>query len=224
MCPSPQSRPLVASSPIQPPPGQVHLGPRVQVDDVAPHAARLVGDHPLVGELDQVAAHEARREPARAQRRDQQHRRVAAAPAALGERLLRRPDARPPRGSRSGSAGSPRRFSSTTSGTVLARRAAARRGTRSSALAARARADRRASRNGASSRRSSAGYANGTSLAAIVDEEVERVHRPDVDRELDQHVERGDAHAAPRRSTRATWLPYGSCCQCSAQLGLARRR
>jgi hypothetical protein len=62
--------------------GQEHLGPRVQIDDVAIEAARLIRQHALVGDLHQVARHEARRQAAAAQGRDQQHRRVAAAAAA----------------------------------------------------------------------------------------------------------------------------------------------
>ena len=68
---------------------QIHLGPRVQIDDVAGHAARRVRDHPLVDELHQVSADETRREAPRAKRCDQQRRRVATASAPLGERLLR---------------------------------------------------------------------------------------------------------------------------------------
>jgi hypothetical protein len=66
----------------------------MQVHHVTPHPARLVGNHSLVGELHQVAAHEARRQPARAQHGDEQHRRVAAAPLARRQRLLGREDAR----------------------------------------------------------------------------------------------------------------------------------
>src|SRR5690606_1193029 len=51
-----------------------------------------IGEHALVGDLDQVAADEARRDAPPPQQRDEQHRRVPAAPAALGEGLLGGPD------------------------------------------------------------------------------------------------------------------------------------
>jgi hypothetical protein len=60
---------------------------------VAADPAGLVGDHPLVGELHQVAGDEARGDPARAQGGDEQHGGVAAAAAPPRQGLLRRPDA-----------------------------------------------------------------------------------------------------------------------------------
>ena len=70
--------------------GQVHLGPGVQIGEVDLGAAGAV-ERFLVGlQLDQVARHEARRQPAMAQQLHQQPARVAARAAGLVQRLLGR--------------------------------------------------------------------------------------------------------------------------------------
>src|SRR6266446_2922315 len=66
----------------------------MQVHDVARNPFGLVRDHPLVPELHQVPGDESRCEPARTQRGDEQHGRVAAAASALPKGLLGSPDAR----------------------------------------------------------------------------------------------------------------------------------
>ena len=73
--------------------GQVDLGPGVQVDDVHGDALGDVRDVALVRELDEVAADEAGGEAAGAEHGDEELGAVAAAPAALLERLLGREDA-----------------------------------------------------------------------------------------------------------------------------------
>ena len=71
----------------------IGLGPGVEIDDVVIEALGQIGQHAFVGDLDQVAADEAGRDPASTQERDQEHGRVATAAAALRERLFGRPHA-----------------------------------------------------------------------------------------------------------------------------------
>ena len=73
--------------------GQIDLGPGMQIGEVSAGALRPL-DRLLVGdELDQVARDEARGEAEMAQKLHQQPGGIAAGAAALGQRLLRRPDA-----------------------------------------------------------------------------------------------------------------------------------
>jgi hypothetical protein len=186
-------------------PGQEDLRPGVEVHHVPPHAPGLVGDHPLVGELDQVPGDEARRQAAGAQRGHEQRGGVAAAAPPLVEGLLGRPDARllpdhvadllvhPPvqlHHQRHGvaEAGQP--------GEEPVQQGAAGEGRVV------------ASQGGLELRPQLLGVAEGGLLAAIVDEEVEGVHRPDVDRHLHPHRqlrearalgERDVGHVVPRR-------------------------
>ena len=91
MCPSPVRQ---AAGRVEPDPsgaGHEHLGPRVQIDDVARHALRLVRGSCPRRRAGRGSRYEPRRDPARAQQRDEQHRRVATAPAAVHERLFGRP-------------------------------------------------------------------------------------------------------------------------------------
>ncbi len=191
--------PLAAEEPARrveaDPPGadEVHLRPSVEVDDVAGDAARLVRDHPFVGELDEVAAREPRREARRAHRRHEEHGRVAAAPPPFGERLLRGPDAA--------------LFANDVAkplvhGLVQGHDPVDR--LRDGRHFGQERIEERPRRVGGVRRveigseiaRELARILERHLLAARVDEEVERVHRPDVDRHLDEEVEGG--HPLPR--------------------------
>ena len=166
--------------------GEVDLRPGVQVDDVVAHALGGVGDHPLVGELDEVAAHEAGREAARAEERDEQHGRVAAAPPALGEGLLRGPDAAlfaddvaDPRAHRLAVGDQERHRGALVGelgGELLEERPAREGGIRE--VEERGEIVGRLLRVG-----------EGDLLGAVVEEEVERVDRADVHRQLHQDVE-----------------------------------
>ena len=90
MWPSPASKPEVGSRPTQPAPGQIDLGPRMQVREVALGARRPVERLHVGDELDQIARHETARESQVPQDVHEQPARVAARARAQLERLLGR--------------------------------------------------------------------------------------------------------------------------------------
>lgn len=168
----------------------VDLGPGVEIHHVPVHALRRVGDHPFVLQLHQVAADEASGEASRAQHGHQQYRRVPTAPATLRERLLRRPDAR--------------LFADDVAKTSVRRRAEGHdqvdrrsfaRLIVEEGLEERTAGERRVGR--IEVRREVGGdgarVGEGNFLGERVDEEVERVIRPHVDRELHPQIERQGA-------------------------------
>jgi hypothetical protein len=166
--------------------GQVHLGPGVQVHDVAVHSARLVGDHPLVGELHEVAAGEPGREAGAAQRGHQQHRRVPARPAPLGQRLLGRPDP----GLLADDVAHGRRDLPGQLHDVRDRAAVARVRGHERVQEWPAREGRPGGvQVGGEASGQLVGVREGQRRRVLVDEEVERVDGLDVDGELDDHVE-----------------------------------
>ena len=89
MCPSPASRPLVGSKPIQPAPGR-YFAPSVQVGEIHLRAARSVQGFHVGCELDEIATDEPRREAQRAQQRHEQPAGVAARAGGFFECLLGR--------------------------------------------------------------------------------------------------------------------------------------
>ena len=170
-------------------PGHVGLGPGVEVDDVVVEALGQVGEHALVGDLDQVAGHEARGDPSPAQQRDQEHGRVAAAPALAGEGLLGRPDPR----LLADHVGDPFVGPPVDLDQGLDGVAAGRQG-REELLEQRAGRDRGLV-EGQERRELAAvlvGVGEAELLDPVVDEEVERVDRADLDRHLDEDVELAD--------------------------------
>ena len=94
MWPSPASSPEVGSSPTQPAPGKVDLGPGVQVGEVGLRPRRAVERGHVRLELDQVTRDEPGRQPELPQELNQQPGRVAARAAAQRQRLLAGLDAR----------------------------------------------------------------------------------------------------------------------------------
>jgi hypothetical protein len=170
-------------------PGEEDLAPGVQVDDVARDAARLVGQHALVGELHQVAGGEARRQPAPAQDRRQQHRRVAAGGAPLAQADLGGEDAglvaddvadapvdRPVEGRDQGHGLAGAGELGVEGGEALA-------------------AGERRVVEGEERRQLAAQLGRvleGHALGQLLEDEVEGVHRPHVEAELDEDVERAD--------------------------------
>jgi hypothetical protein len=158
----------------------------MEIDDVAVNAPGLVGDHALVGELHRVARHEPGGDPARPHQRDQQRGDVAAAAAALAERLLRRPHPGLVADHVGDALADLRVEPDQHAHRVTARR---QLGQELGRLAAEA-VGRIA---GVEERRELGvelvGVAERQALHPLVDQEVERVDRADVDRELDQHIE-----------------------------------
>ena len=166
---------------------QIHLAPRMQIDDVARDPARLVGQHALVGELHEIPRHEARREPASAKQRRHEHRRITAARPPGREALFGCVD--------------PGLFADDVAHASIHRRVerdqqiGRRPRTRDlgvERLKARTPIERRII--GHEKRRQLArqlGRVRERHLGReLLEQEVERVHGPNVDRQLDQHIER----------------------------------
>ena len=183
MCPSPASRPDVGSRPTQPAPGQIDLGPGVQVGEVGCGARRAVERLHVGRELNQVARDEPRRQPEVPQR---------SAPAASRSRGTSR--------CRASSVSSRRLHARLQADDVADRRCDSRRlrstrksigprAARGRSLAtklAQLRAGRQpTSRNGASSLRSLGSYANGNCLGRRLEEEVERIDDRHLGDEID---------------------------------------
>ena len=167
--------------------GQEDLGPGVEVGDVPPHPLGLVGEHPLVGELHQVARGEACRQPAGPEQRDQEQGLVAAAAPALGEGLLRRPDARLLADDVAEGLVDPpvHLHRELHGGTALRQRGEER-------VEATPRGQLRVGpvEEGGEIACQLGRIGERDGLAPLVDEEVERVDRPDVERQLDQDLQR----------------------------------
>ncbi len=165
------------------------LGPRVEIDDVARDALGLVGDHAFVGELDQISGCEARRDPASTQQRHEQHRAVAAAATALDERLLGRPDSGLVADHvRHAFANTPADLDEQAHG-VAARRQLLQEVGREPAEAVRGIAGVEEARELGHER---IRIGERRLLRAIVDEEIERIDRTNVDRELHHDRQLGD--------------------------------
>ena len=207
MCPSPAKQPGggIEADPARA--GQIHLGPGVQIGEVALGAGRTL-ERLLVGlELDQVARDEARREAEVAEHLHEQPRAVAA-------RARSRARASPPASARRARGGS-------RSGSRARARGSGRRGSRRcGAACGRSPASSSASRGARAARPRGTARSSSREPRLVVErealrrgleEEVERVLDRELGDEVDVDLEVVGPASGRRRAPGSS--PCGSCCQ-----------